>query len=68
MNNETDLDKAKKIYFDYGQTGFHMMREGVLKEYQSFCISKETENEWTNSYLKERLNNFNIKFRILLKL
>ncbi len=60
MNNKNDLDKAKKIYFDYGQTGFHMMREGVLKEYQSFCISKETENEWTSSYLKERLNNFNI--------
>lgn len=60
MNTETDLEKAKKIYFDYGQTGFHMMREGVLEKYQSFHISKQTENEWTKSYLNERLNNFDI--------
>jgi len=60
MKNKTDLEKAKKMYFDYGQISFHMGREGVLKEYQSFNISSETENEWTNSYLKERLDNFDL--------
>lgn len=60
MNNETDLEKAKKMYYDYGQISFHMGREGVLKEYQSFNISNATEKEWTNSYLKERLDNFDL--------
>jgi len=58
MNTETDLEKAKKMYFDYGQGSFHMGREGILKKYQSFNISSETEKGWTNSYLNEKLDNF----------
>jgi len=60
MTSENNLEKAKKIYFQYGQSGFHMMREGILEEYKQYGISKKQEELWTNEFLEEKIQRFDI--------
>lgn len=54
------LERAKKIFLDYGTSGFHMMQEGVLDEYKSYNVSKEKENEWRLELIDNKLSNFDI--------
>ncbi|MFN5416771.1 MAG: hypothetical protein ACK5B9_06910 [Flavobacteriia bacterium] len=55
-----NIERAKKIFLDFGTSGYHMMREGVLDEYKSYNISKEKENEWRLELINKKLLNFNI--------
>lgn len=50
------LEKAKKMFFDYGCSHFYMMKEGVEKEYMKFGISEQQEEEWTEEYKTNLLN------------
>lgn len=58
-----DLDKAKKLFLDHGTSGFHMMREGVLKEYESFKVSREQEDIWRYQFIEDKLSKFDINDR-----
>lgn len=44
-------EKAKQMFFDYACRHFGMMRDGVLKEYEKFGISKAQEREWRQEYI-----------------
>lgn len=41
------MDRAKELFLKYGGSRFHMDREGDGAEYDSYHISKETEEMWT---------------------
>jgi len=58
-----NLDRAKKLFLDYGTSGFHMMREGVLDEYKSYKVTKDKENEWRQELIEDKLSNFDINDR-----
>ncbi len=55
-----NLDRAKKLFINYGTSAFHMMREGVLDEYRSYKITKDQENAWRHEHIEERLLKFDI--------
>lgn len=49
-----DMDKVKKLFFDYLGSPILMHHDGVAKEYQSFKISKSQESIWFEE-LKQNL-------------
>lgn len=46
---------AKKIFFKYGGSHFHMEREGEYPEYKRYKISREQEYIWIQEYQNELL-------------
>ena len=44
--DEMTLQRAKKLFLDYHGNHFYMDHDGVLPEYESYHISKETEKMW----------------------
>ncbi len=51
----TDLQKAKKLFFNYDGSTFHMSRDGVEGEYHSYHIPVLLQNEWLNELRAEKL-------------
>ena len=51
-----NLEKAKKMFFDYGCSHFYMMKEDVEKEYKKFGISIQQEDLWTQEYVAHHLD------------
>ena len=53
-------ERAKELFLKYNGNRFHMDREGEGGEYESFHISKETEEMWTEeliaAFLKSEIN------------
>jgi len=53
-------ERAKELFLKYNGNRFHMDREGKGGEYESFHISKETEEMWTEelivAFLKSEIN------------
>ncbi len=48
--NGGTVNKAKKIFMNYGGNYFHMQRDGILSEYKSYAIDKSTEKMWLREY------------------
>jgi len=44
-----DLEKAKKIFFEYSCNHYYMFRDAI--NFKQYHISKEQENEWRNEYI-----------------
>ncbi|MEO5911748.1 MAG: hypothetical protein ABIP95_12735 [Pelobium sp.] len=55
----TDLQKAKKLFFNYDGSTFYMSRNGVEGEYQSYHIPDLLQNEWLNELRAEKLTVLN---------
>ncbi|MDR3093176.1 MAG: hypothetical protein LBU62_00850 [Bacteroidales bacterium] len=53
MTKQENLSEAKKKFFYFYGSHFHMWHEGEIDKYQNYNISKEQEKEW----LKEIFNN-----------
>ena len=41
------MERAKELFLKYNGNRFYMDREGEGSEYDSYHISKETEEMWT---------------------
>lgn len=46
-----DLEKAKKLFFDYSCNKFFMARDGADSEYKTYGATKEHEDEWRKEYI-----------------
>lgn len=53
---DSRMKRAKELFLKYSGSRFHMDREGEGAEYESFHISKETEEMWTEEYISAFLN------------
>jgi hypothetical protein len=51
QNMNENLEKAKKIFFDYACSPYFMARDGVDGEYKSYGPTKELETEWRAEYI-----------------
>ncbi len=60
MTQEDNIDRAKKIFFDYGTSKFQIMRDGLISEYSSYNISVEQERIWTQELVQKEFNKLNI--------
>ena len=61
-SNMTDLhrgddrmERAKELFFQYHGNRFHMDRDGAGSEYDSFHVSRETEEQWTGELISRLL-------------
>jgi len=54
-------NRAKEIYSTYSGSKFQMMRDGVLKEYESLNIPLETENTWLQEIVSQEFSRLDIK-------
>ncbi|MCL6592246.1 MAG: hypothetical protein K6U80_20155 [Firmicutes bacterium] len=61
MPKDEDTLVAKKIFFEFGGSHFHMAREGVYDTYKKFNISKKQELIWINEYLNVLFSKINDK-------
>ena len=50
-SSSDNLDKAKKIFFDYECSHFYMSRDGIDEKYYKYHISEEQELEWRKEYI-----------------
>ena len=44
-------ERAKELFYQYHGNRFYMDHDGVGREYESYHISKETEEKWTEEFL-----------------
>jgi len=58
--NKNNIDKAKKIFFNYSGSHFQMARENEYDIYKKYNISREQELIW----IKEMLNNILQKIKM----
>lgn len=49
------MERAKELFLKYNGNRFHMEREGDGSEYESYHISKETEEMWTEELISSFL-------------
>ena len=57
---QENIDRAKKIHFDYLGDKFQMMRDGLYDEYKTYNISDAQEKKWIESIFDDKLNSINI--------
>jgi predicted nucleic acid-binding protein len=50
-----NIERAKVIFWENLGNYFYMQRNGFYKEYISYHISNELENQWSQSLMKELL-------------
>ena len=48
---KADLEKAKKLFFEYSCNQFFMIHDGVYQEFKKFGIREEQEIEWRKEYI-----------------
>lgn len=48
---DENLEKAKKLFFDYACSPYFMARDGVDAQYKSYGPTKELEAEWQAEYI-----------------
>ena len=46
-----DLEKAKKLFFDYSCSPYFMARDGADSEFKRYGGTKELEEEWRREYI-----------------
>ena len=46
-----NLDKAKRLFFDYSCSKFFMSRDGADSEYKQYGVTPELEEEWRKEYI-----------------
>ncbi len=61
------MERAKEIFFNYSGSKFQMMRDGLVREYESYEISSELEKKWLeelieNEFKKLDFNSLNSFF------
>ncbi len=49
------MERAKELFLKYNGNRFHMDREGDGSEYESYHISKETEEMWAEEFISSFL-------------
>ena len=49
------MDRAKELFLQYNGNRFYMALDGNEQEYDSYQISKETEETWRREYLNDFL-------------
>lgn len=59
VNNQEKLEKAKRIFFDFGGSHYGMWHEMVLDEYKKYHISEELEKQWRYEMLDKAVANIN---------
>jgi len=50
-----NIERAKVIFWENLGNDFNMQRNGFYKEYASYHVSPELENQWSQTLLKELL-------------
>ena len=56
-----DLEKAKKIFFEYSCDYSFMRYEGVFDEYQQYHVSKEQESAWRTEYIAHWVSQLSVE-------
>lgn len=49
--SRSNLEKAKKLFFEYSCNQFFMIHDGVYQEFKRYGIRQEQEIEWRNEYI-----------------
>ncbi len=47
------MERAKEMFLQYGGNRYYMSLDGVEQIYNSYRVSKETEEEWRNEFLAQ---------------
>jgi hypothetical protein len=47
----TNIENAKKIFFDFACSYYYMQHDGVYEEYEKYNISEEQEKDWRKEYI-----------------
>lgn len=45
------MDRAKELFYEYHGSRFYMDHDGAGREYDSYRVSKETEEMWAEEYV-----------------
>ena len=45
------MERAKEMFLQYGGNRYYMSLDGVEQIYNSYRVSKETEEEWRREFL-----------------
>lgn len=60
MDKNSNLNKAKKLYFKYDGSQFYMSHDGADEKYNKYNISKEIESVWKEELIIQRMHEYEV--------